>query len=272
MKCQNCSGDLQISVTENFLKCNHCGTYSVNNLLLNDRMNKNFGDEVNEFEILNLHEDYKTLKDISYDRIRANPKNWLAYFYYAISEYWLGKNDFKHIETVFSHFDKSFQLSNNEIVIENKDAFANCAVSLATNNKQYGEELSQSLDLFDFINNKGFELTKDIKEQQVKFCHNAIEQIISNIDKELIIKKMNFDITYINLKNLFRLSKFTKSLNHFEKFYLVSRFHLLKHRTKSYYKEIESNINEASIFLKSNNSNILNKSISFNFFGKLIIK
>lgn len=272
MKCPNCGGQQSPSIKENFFKCNHCGTISANKLFLNNLMCANFGESVNEFEILNAHEDYLTLKDVSYNKIKNNPQSWLAYFYYAIAEYWLGKNDFKHLNNVLNHLNKAFQLSNNQIVLDYKLALINSAISLASCNKPYGEELTHSLSVFEFAENEVFDVDKEILVQKIKYCNLAIEKLISSIDSEIVNKKNNFDITYINLKNIFRLAKYTSSVNHYEKFYLFAKFHLAKNKNKTYFKEIESDINFTSKLLSDKNSSVLGKNMMFNFFGKLIIK
>lgn len=271
MKCISCGASMTPGGLGSYIKCNYCNTFTPNKIFLSNLTKSNLEMKQNEFEVLYEHEDYITLKDVTYSKIRKEPSNWIAYLYLAVAEYWLGKNDFKHLATVLNHLDKALQLSNNSIVVEYKQSLLNTAVSLASHNKIYGEELTYSLIVFDYIDQNNIEIDEEINLQRISYCNNAVSRLVTNIDQELLNKKNNFDITYINLKNLYRLAHYLNDLKIFEKFYLVAKFHLSKNKTKTYYQEINEHITKASEILRSKNSDVYNKNITFNFFGNLKI-
>lgn len=270
MKCKNCGSALNVVQIEPILRCDYCGTYSPNSLgfQLTSAQNESYGD----YEILELNEDFIKLKEKSNDELKKDARNWIAYLYNGISEFWLGTNDFKHLRTALSNFDKAYQISNDDRIILKKSAFIFSAVSLASSNKIYGEDLTNAINVFEFAKSQNITLPSAIAIQQKEFCTRALDKLLQSAEQELNLKKKDFDITYINLQNIFKLSNFSGSISGLERFYLYTKLHLQKHKTKSYIPELSTMLTFAEQELTKKGSNIIGKSISFNLFGKLKIE
>lgn len=273
MKCISCGANQTPNDNSGQIKCDYCGSYSPNESFLFLKLKQKEPQDTSiNFEELSEHENYSVLREKCLKSISESPNYWNAYIYLAISEFWLGTNDFKHIEIVFKNFRKSYNISKNENILEYINTYAESTISLASHNKHFGEELTNSLNTFRYIDSLNIQLSEDVKEQRIEYCKSAINRFVENIDNGLKIKKDKFDITYNILRDFYYSLAYMTELKYYEKFYLIAKFHLTKNKSKSYVTELNGFINNIQDVLKQDSSTIKGKNITFNMFGKLKIK
>jgi len=281
MECVNCGGSLDFDNNSKYIKCKYCRTLNSNfqplgsldefKVMLND-----IGIDENELvNTINLFDDKDYDGLLSYtDRIlRDKPTAWFPLIYRSVSLFWLGYDNFNHIDSIFTTINKSIERSKrNELAIDIKDKLVNDIIVLACKNEHYGEDLRISLDVMLKTINEGDIIQQETIDKMNEYCTEAYNKILSHFENIILRDKKEFDPPYLALKNLYKISKITKQITYGEKFYLYSKFHLTKNKNKSYANELNEYITEVTNFLNSQESQVVGKNLTFDFFGKIKIK
>lgn len=284
MKCINCGADLKIDSNEKFINCEYCGSTIANfalfektNIVLeksgiND-LKVNTG--VQSIQILALYlknKNYCQVNSITDKVLEEHPDSWLALAYKAIALFWLGTEDFSHLESVKGILETAVELSNNnELAINIKEQIANDLVTIAVKKDEYGNDLIEAIkalliskELIPKLNDNAYNLRN-------KFCYNSFIFLKNYINDKVKRDRKYFDVPVISLDNIYFLGILTRNKEILEYFYLYANWHLNKNQGKSYINKLQDKITATESILKELNSNIIGKRLSFSLFGNLSI-
>ena len=258
-KCVKCGANLSIKKDNKFTTCEYCGTpnanftayESINLKKINDGSADKKGLE--KLALCLKLKDYFLLKENSEEFLKKYPGSWIAMTYLAISEFWTGFDDFKHIGRVKNILLKAIKLSNSsEFVLDAKNSIENNSLVIATKSNLYGNDLINSLKIFDnFLNEENInnENTLLVKEYLTK----AFEKYKIDLDKLYNSTSSTYDPPYIAVRNLFDIAIITDNEEILLYFYTQSTLHIRQNETKSYIKELIKKKTTVEDLLKSKN-------------------
>ena len=189
MNCRNCGANLDLNTSNKYITCNYCSTANSNYSPFEDVdslivVSKNKDLDILKNVVLSFKlKEYEEVIDLADNILRENPSSWVAMTYKALSLFWLGSDNFSHLNDVSTLLEKAKILSdNNEFVIDAVQAIANDAVVLACKNELYGDDLINSLDAFSFC--KGLiSLKVDSIEKMNDYCNRSFEKIKSSLEQ-----------------------------------------------------------------------------------------
>ncbi len=275
--CINCGANLNVDTLSKYVKCDYCKTFNSNfsafdkveSLMI--KTDKNVDVYKNLYLSFKL-KDYPNVKKISNNILNENPNSWIALTYLSIAEFWLGYDDFKHLENLYDLIEKAKLLSdNNELVVDAANKIANNIVVLGTKNCIYGNEIKNALFAFKIARKMSI-LDPESEECLKKYLLKAFEYLKNQLNNLLEKNKKDYDPPYISLMNIFEFGSFYNNKEVLEYFYLHAKIHLEKGKSKSYYNELLNKLKKVEAILKSLNSDVIGKNISFSFFGKISIE
>jgi hypothetical protein len=259
MECVSCGASVEITnELDKYVKCSYCDTSNANfksfesiSSIKDKYSEEDIDDELLDGIVYNLqHQDYKEVNNLALKYKNKKPNSWIALTYLALSEFWLGTNDFNHLKKVFLNLNKAQEISNNsELVLDAFEKIANNTAILASKNKCYGPELESSVTAIEIIKDKkilgeaGEDVIKNYLEDAVNFIKDEAKSDISKDTK-------NFDIKTSRINVLYRIVKITENKEQRILFYLLSLIHINKNKTKSYIKELEKKNEEIKIELE----------------------
>jgi len=277
ISCINCGANLNVDTLSKYIKCDYCKTFNsnfsafdkVDSLLVKTDKNEDVYKNLNlSFKL----KDYSDVKKISNNILNENPNSWIALTYLSIAEFWLGYDDFKHLENLYGLIEKAKLLSNNnELVVDAANKIANDIIVFGTKNRFYGDEIKNALFAFK-IARKMSTLDPESEECLKIYLLKAFEYQKNQLEKLLAKNKKDYDPPYISLTNIFEFGSFYNNKEILEYFYLHAKIHLEKGKSKSYYNELLNKLKNVEDILKSLNSEVIGKNISFSFFGEISIK
>lgn len=277
MRCPNCGSNVKVDHDEQrYIDCSYCessiGNFSpfekAKTLIANiDKKDGDFDRVTSHFE----NQEYELLDELVSEILKKQPNNWVAMTYRAISLFWLGYDNFTHLNDVFKILEKAEKLSDkNELVVKTRDLLSNDIFLVACKNEKYGDDLKNTLFAFEQALLLGQPVKKNM-DKMLAYCQAVASSTLTQVDRLIKRDKRDFNPPYSAVNTIFKLAKLTKKTELYEKFYLYGNLHKEKNKNKSYLPELKKNIDNATEFLEKEKSNILGKSITFGLIGKIKI-
>lgn len=279
VKCTNCGANIDNAGTDRFIKCEYCGS-SFGNFtpfgefdIVASRVEHNDSDTLKLLALSFKMKDYDDVLKLSDRLLEKNLCDWIALTYKGIALFWLGYDNFFHLDDILKLLSKAKTLSNNnEFVLNAIDNIANDTIIFAAKNEIVGKDLENSLRAI----NTSKQLTK-LRDESVtcmtNYCTRAFDQYKMNFEHLIKRDKKNFDPPITALRNIYEIAILTNDQTILESFYLYATFHLSKNGTKSYFNDLSDKLATVENILKGMHSQILGKKIQFtNFLEKMIIK
>lgn len=284
MKCINCGADLNIDSNEKFITCEYCGS-NISNFTLFEKTNivleksgidnSEIKTDKQSIQILALYlknKNYHQVDHITDKVLEEHPNSWLALTYKAIALFWLGTEDFSHLESVNGILETAAELSdNNELVINIKEQIANDLVTIAVKKGKYGNDLIEALKALSISKELIPELNDSANNLINEFCFNSFAFLRDGINSKVKRDGKYFDVPVITLNNIYSLGMLIPDKEILEFFYLYAYWHLNKNQDKSYVNELKKKIISTESILKELDSNITGKRLYFSLFGNLCI-
>lgn len=276
-KCLNCGASLDISTVEDYVKCNYCQS-----VLANYRSFKNLqalslsssdSSEIETMAKLLEINDYEALLQSAEAQLNKQPLSYVAMTYKAIALFWLGYDNFSHLQIIFDILAKAVQVSeNNEIVVRAREALCNDIIVLAAKNEIYGDDLVVSLRAFEIATQLS-KLKARSEEVLKDYCNKAYHRYKSNLEELILKQKKDYDPPAQAIINLTQMAKyFSGEKECIEFIYLHGKHHLQKNQSKSYYASVKALVDQLGASLTALKSDVVGKSLTFNFLGKLVVK
>jgi len=270
MNCINCGADLDINIHDEYIRCEYCKTL-VGNYAPFEKiefvLDKSSDRDARIVESLLLSfriRDYEDILKSSQQMLNNYPDSWLALTYQAIALFWLGYDNFTHLDEVLKLLNKANILSNNnQFVLQAIDIIANDLVVIAAKNEIYGDDLENSLYAF-FIMSSLTSVKADSKKIMLDYCQKAFLRYQNNFENLIKRDKNNYDPPITGLNNIYSMAYLLDNQDMYEYFYLHGKFHLSKNKSKSYYSDLQNKINRTEIVLNDKESPIVGKIINLN--------
>jgi hypothetical protein len=243
LNCLNCGAPLENDYSSKYIKCKYCKTINSNFTPIEriDDLLKDTNEPTDLIKSLQMSyklKDYETMKTICMEILNKNHNSWVAFTYLAVSEFWLGYDDYRHIDKVKEIILKAKILSNeNELVIDIADKIANNIILLASKNEVYGEEFQDAIYAIN-IAREISSLDTETIETLNKYLEESFIYQYNNLNSMLIRDKIDYDPPYISLQNIYELCLISNKLEFLEFFYLHAKVHLSNGKTKSYYNDL----------------------------------
>lgn len=277
INCLNCDAPITIISNSKYIKCEYCKSLNSNFSSLDnidDLLKETDSSEnpINDILINYKLKDYNSLRKICQTILNNNPDSWVALIYNAVADFWLGYDDFSHLDAVKKSILKAKLLSKeNELVIDTANKIANNIVLLGAKNDEYGEDFQNAIRAF-YI---AFDISlfdDDTKTTLYNYLHKSFIYQKNKLNDLLNKSKSDYDPPYISLQNLYEICKLTNTKEYYEYYYLHSKIHIKKCKSKSYYDDFMNNVKNIEKQLIEMKSDVVGKCITFNFLGKIIIK
>jgi hypothetical protein len=259
MECVSCGASVEITNDlEKFVKCGYCGTSNANFKSFENitSIKNNYSEEDIDSELLdgivyNLqHHDYKEVHNLALKYKNKKPNSWIALTYLALSEFWLGANDFTHLSNVFLNLNKAQEISdNNELVLDAFEKIINDTAVIASKNKHYGPELEASLTAFELILKKNL-LSEESHKLFIDYLHKAVGFMKEEASAALKKDKDNFDTKSSRIQSLYRISLIQQDIETTAFCYFILEIHVRRNQSKSYIKSIEQSSQELKLILE----------------------
>jgi len=262
LSCVNCGASLSIKNNNKYIKCEYCNTPNANftayeSIDLN-KINDGSKDKkgLEKLALCFKLKDYFALKNNSEEFLKKHPGSWIAMTYLAIGEFWTGFDDFKHLNRVKGLFTNAIDLSNrSEFVLDAKNRIENNSIVIATKSKVYGQDLINSLKIFEnFLNEEN--IKNENKKIVGEYCKKAFEKYKTDLDKIYSSTSSTYDPPVTAVKNLYDIAIITDNEEISLYFYTQVTHHIRQNETKSYINELENKKNIIEELLKSKNVNI----------------
>ena len=252
LKCLSCAAVLQPDDSKKYLECEYCGTHNANFSkfeVLDLKVVDDGSEDLSDLEKLAVHlkhRHYDILKEDATLFLKTHPYSWIAMVYKAIGEFWTGHNDFSHLDDVMELLNKAMSISKkNEFVINAFDRVANnCLIICAKHKKPYGNDLKQSLIIFNYFYSDSIDETN--KALVLDYCSKAYKKYKKDLGELSASsdKKMGYDPPYNAVDNLYYLAKISDSTEIQQFFYIQASHHIARNQSKSYIKELEKKFNK----------------------------
>ena len=272
LNCVNCGGNINATSLTKYIICEYCGSRN-SNFLINVKNSINTIENnisSDEFDSLNNEynfKDYESTIILAKKILDKNQNSWIALTYLAISEFWMGTDDFSHLDRVKKYITKAKIISdNNEIVLDTANQISNNCVILGVKNKYYGEELKSAIYAF----NSAVEIStldetsQKILEEYIKEAYFYQKDILSKLLKK---NKKDYEPPLVNINCLYDLFKLHQFEDMGEFLYLHLKILIEKSKSKSYYKELCTKLENIESTLIKMENKIVGKSIKFSIFG-----
>jgi len=275
--CANCGAPLNRNSSDKYITCDYCKAENANfstfeELDLSKFSSTQGADIYKNLALAFKLNDFANVRTLSNSILSSDYSSWIAVTYLALSEFWLGFDDFSHVPVVLGHLEKARLLSdNNEFVVDAGAKIGNNLVLLGVKNDHFGTGLRNSVNAFiaaqSLIGIDGH--AKEVLDAYVKKAYSfQLEKLSGLMEKG----KADYDPPYLAVQLLFDLAKLVDSVEIFETFYLHGKVHSVKNFTKSYASDLAENLRVAEKRLQKAGSAMVGKSISFSIFGKVQIK
>lgn len=268
MNCIKCSADLHINTHDLYVRCECCGTIIGNYTSFENIefvLDKSSGRDVRIVESLLLSfkiRDYEDVLKSSQQILHNYPDSWLALTYQAVALFWLGYDNFTHLNDVLKLLNKAKILSNNnEFVLQAIELIANDLVVIASKNEIYGEDLENSLYAF-FIVSSLTSVKAESKQIMLDYCQKAFMRYQNNFENLIKRDKKNYDPPITGLNNIYSMACLLDSQEMYEYFYLHGKFHLSNNKSKSYYSDLQNKIYQTEKVLNEKKSPVVGKIIN----------
>jgi|JI10StandDraft_1071094.scaffolds.fasta_scaffold76881_2 hypothetical protein len=276
-KCLNCGANLDISTPEDYIKCSYCGSVLANygsfKNLQQRLADSSSPDDLSQMAQLLLVKDYEGLQQLAEKVLKSNPLSVVAMVYRAIAFFWLGYDNFSHLDEILTILNKAQTLSdNNEIVVRAREAICNDIVVLAAKNEIYGDDLVVSLRALKIASQMSA-LKKESQEALKSYCTKAFERYKANLEELVLKQKKDYDPPSQSIMNLLDMvDYFETDQGKLEFIYLHSEYHLSKNKSKSYHEKLSMKLGSVAKLLEKMRSDVKDKRLTFNFLGKLTVK
>jgi len=277
VNCLNCGAPISYSTTSKYIKCEYCKSLNSNFSSLDkiDELIKDTdfqNDYIKEIQINHQLKDYSALKNVCEKILLESPNSWVALTYNAVSCFWLGYDDFIHLETVKRYLLKAKILSNNnELVVDTTNKIANDIILLGCKNSCKGDEFKKAIQAFN-VSLEISQLDDETKNTLNKYLQSAFDYQKEKLSDLLQKNKVDYDPPYVSIQNLFEICRLSNVKEHYEFYYLHLKIHLSKNKTKSYYTELFNTFQNIEKYLYEQKSDVVGKNITFNLFGKITVK
>ncbi len=277
ISCVNCGASLNSDTSAKYIKCEYCKSLNSNFSAFNNiealLTASDTGDDVyKDLQLSYKLQDYPSVKGICEKLLGKTPNSWIALTYLSIAEFWLGYDDFDHLDRIHKYLEKAKLISNNnELPVDAANKIANNIIVLGAKNKTYGDDLKNAISAFK-IAHKLSSIDAESEECLLKYVNQAFDYQKNNLDSLITKNKKDYDPPYISLMNVYELMCLSNRKDISEYFYLHSKIHLSKGQTKSYFNDLLKKTKDTESKLRTMGSDVVGKSLSFNFMGKLIIK
>jgi hypothetical protein len=272
--CSNCGAPLNSSKNNRFVVCDYCTTANSNFSTFEDysivkKAKSKLPDEINDIMIAYKLKEYDDVKRLCLKILDSDPHEWMALTYLAISSFWLGKDDYSHLDDVKKKIDKAMMLSeNNEFVFDASSKIANHIIAFCIKNKVYGEDFKIAITAFGQAREL-CELEQESLETINKYCITAYEYQMKKLEDIASKAKSDYDPPYVSIDNIGSIVDFTKDTIILENYYLHGMLHYEKNKTKSYASSLLTKLLGIEEVLRSKGSLIPGKRITFTMFGKI---
>jgi len=163
--------------------------------------------------------------------------------YKAIGEFWTGYNDFSHMDGVMVLINRAMDTSNrNEFVLNGFNQIANnCLIICAKNKKYYGNDLKESIIIFNYFYNENIDESN--KKLVKEYCSKAFNKYKNDLNK-LVDSSSDYDPPYIAIENLYHLACITEELEIQEFYYAHAQRHISLNDKKTYINTLKTNFNK----------------------------
>lgn len=268
MNCINCGADLNINTHDEYVRCEYCETIIGNYTPFENIefvIDKSSDRDARIVESLLLSfkiRDYEDVLKSSRQILHNYPNSWLALTYQAIALFWLGYDNFTHLDDVLKSLNKARVLSNNDdFVLQAINVIANDLVIVASKNEIYGEDLENSLYAF-FIVSSLTSVKAESKQIMLNYCQKAFMRYQNNSENLIKRDKKGYDPPITGLNNIYSMACLLDSQEMYEYFYLHGKFHLSKNKSKSYYSALQDKIIQTERILNEKKSSVVGKIIN----------
>ncbi|MBN1638820.1 MAG: hypothetical protein JW866_07625 [Ignavibacteriales bacterium] len=265
--CINCGASLKLDSHDKYIKCDYCQSYNSNfssfdniDLYLKncDKSNNIFFDLQTAYK----KDDFNKVKEISLSILTNSPESWIALTYLSIADFWLGYDDFSHVENIYGNLLLALKYSdNNEFVVDVSNKISNDIVVLGAKNQCYGEEFQHSINAFK-IAQKISNFNDEAKKCIENYLNKAFQYQKVKLENLLNKNKKDYDPPYVSINALFNICYFIENKEILEFLYIHTKIHLDKGKTKSYFEILKNNLIQIENKLKLHKSKLVDKSIS----------
>jgi len=257
IKCLSCAAILQPDDSKKYLECEYCGTHNANFSkfeVLDFKITNDGSEDLSDLEKLAVHlshQDYDVLRNNASIFLKDHPKSWIAMVYKAIGEFWTGHKDFSHLNDVTNLLNRALEISNrNEFVLNAFDRVANnCLILCAKHKNPYGEDLKQSLIIFDYFYSDNIDESN--KKLVIGYCSEAYQKYKKDLDKLFASSTSSYDPPYNAVNNLYYLASITELSEIEEYYYIQTSHHIAQNQTKSYIDDLNKKFNTIKVKLES---------------------
>jgi len=272
---------MDISTNERYIKCQYCGTVVGNfspfekaDFLVSSTKIKSKEAAILRIIVLSYKsKDYEELLDNCNKALIDAPDLWFAMTYKAIAMFWLGCDDYEHLDSVRKTLERALILSdNNEFVLHASDSIANSMVVLASKHDISGIELETALRVFVAAQGMGKLHTETI-EKMNDFLQRAYLRIKKDINAMVEREGKNMDIPWTTMSRLLEISHLSNENNDIlNDCWLFGNWQYEKNKNKSWAKSLLAELEKIRIKLEKSGSDIVNKRITFGFLSGMIIQ
>jgi len=279
MNCINCGAALDVSSLQRYIKCQYCGSVVGNFTPFEkaDFLTSTSKVKTKESALLkNIAlsfklKDYEDLLENCNKALDISPDLWFAMTYKAIAIFWLGSDDYEHIESVQKTLDRALILSeNNEFVLHAVDSIANSMVVLACKHEIAGSELETALKVFVSAKQMG-SLHPETDEKMKEFLDRAYARIKKDIESLVQRDGKSMDIPWTTMNRMIEICHLNETKEILEDCWLFGNWQYEKNKTKSWASTLQKEIEAIKIKLEAGNSDVVNKRITFGFLSGMMI-
>ena len=274
LNCPNCGAPVPSTSSGLFLVCSHCKS-TVGNLAIYGKNRtdtacfsiEEHSGEVDQLSLMCVLGDWNGLLDVSNQILTTDPNSVAARCYKALAIFWLGDNEFSHLDIVNKLLCQAKTYAPDDpLVASISDVLANDIMVTAIRNENYGSEFTNAVYALTLANKIG-KPSSSVSTQVVSYIQGAVDRLSKEFWMDLRRQKRNYDPPYRSIQLLYQCGWLINNTGCLEYFWLFGSLHAGKNTSKSYSPDLAQQLEITKQMLISKQSEKIQKQIGFDFFG-----